>query len=150
MAAYHPGDAVQVLAFGKGIVRERRNNDRYLVEIKGRAMEVMAVQLVRLTTPPSSSRARPSAPAADPPHHRAGSAPVITLDLHGHTVDEALAALDAALNHALLAGAAELLVIHGRSGGRIRSAVHRRLQEVSAVRHYRLDPRNSGVTRVQL
>lgn len=73
-----------------------------------------------------------------------------SLDLHGMTVDEALAALDAFLNDALLAGYAEVHVIHGRSGGRLKNAVRARLGEISAVRGFRLDPANPGVTVVAL
>ena len=45
----------------------------------------------------------------------------------------------------LLASASEVRVIHGRSGGRVKQAVHARLRELS-VRSVRLDPRNPGVT----
>jgi dsDNA-specific endonuclease/ATPase MutS2 len=57
-----------------------------------------------------------------------------------------LAALDAAMR----AGHERLRIIHGRSGGRIRAAVHRQLREVPAVRAFRLDPANDGVTIVDL
>jgi dsDNA-specific endonuclease/ATPase MutS2 len=39
--------------------------------------------------------------------------------------------------------------IHGRSGGRIRSALHRHLRAFPSVRAFRLDPTNEGVTIVQ-
>jgi len=66
------------------------------------------------------------------------------------TVEEAVAALDTFLNDALLAGHAEVRVIHGRSGGRLRTAVHARLKQLSVVRALRLDPGNAGVTIVTL
>lgn len=62
------------------------------------------------------------------------------------TVDEAVAALDAVVNDAVLAGHAEVRVIHGRSGGRLRAAVHARLKQLSVVRAFRIDPANEGVT----
>src|SRR5213083_1168779 len=74
-----------------------------------------------------------------------GRSPSDELDLHGHTVEEAIAALDAFINDALLASASEVRVIHGRSGGRVKQAVHARLRELP-VRSVRLDPRNPGVT----
>jgi dsDNA-specific endonuclease/ATPase MutS2 len=40
--------------------------------------------------------------------------------------------------------------IHGRSGGRLRGALHGRLRQIAAVREFRLDPRNPGVTIVSL
>jgi dsDNA-specific endonuclease/ATPase MutS2 len=66
--------------------------------------------------------------------------------LHGLTVEEALVRATEALNDALLADRPELRLIHGRSGGRIKAALHRQLGHIHAVRSVRLDPRNSGVT----
>jgi DNA mismatch repair protein MutS2 len=78
-----------------------------------------------------------------------GHAPV-EVDLHGLRVDEALLRIDDALDAALRAGHAELRFIHGRSGGRLRGALHERLRRIAAVRGVRLDPRNAGVTIVSL
>ncbi len=158
MADYQPGDHVHVAQFGKGLVREVRNHGRYLVEVKGRSMEVAASQLSRLDgkrthrasrySGRGGSSDRPttieSSDAADVPGG------VVTLDLHRHTVEEALEALEKCLNEALLAGASEIRVIHGKSGGRVKAAVHRRLQELPVTRHFRLDPHNAGVTLVTL
>jgi DNA mismatch repair protein MutS2 len=66
------------------------------------------------------------------------------------TVEEAVTALDTFLNDALLAGHADVRVIHGRSGGRLKAAVHARLKQLVAVRAFRLDPANAGVTIVTL
>lgn len=63
---------------------------------------------------------------------------------------EAAAAVDAFLNDAMLAGHSEVRIIHGISGGRVKSAVHARLKGVSAVRAFRVDPANAGVTIVTL
>ena len=73
-----------------------------------------------------------------------------SLDLHGCTVDQALEKLDRFLNDALLSDALELRVVHGRSGGRLKAATHRRLGAIAAVRAYRVDPSNPGVTIVVL
>ena len=73
-----------------------------------------------------------------------------SIDLHGMTTLEAVAALDAFLDDALRAGLAEVRVIHGRSGGRVRGAVHGRLKQIAAVRAFRVDPTNEGVTVVSL
>jgi len=148
VADYRPGAQVHVAQFGKGLVREARNNGRYLVEVKGRAMEVMESQL----SPVEGRRINrtPRVGSLDPTDGQAGEGGVVTLDLHGHTVEEALDALAACLSNALLAGAAEIRVIHGKSGGRVRAAVHHRLRELPAVRHFRLDPRNTGVTILKL
>ena len=116
-------------------------------------MEVAGAQLAPAERPRVSRRAKDRAPAAqtaDVPGPGGGAAR--SIDLHGSTVDESVEILDAFLNEALLAGVEEVRIIHGRSGGRLKRAcaVHARLKLLSSVRHFRLDPRNAGVTIVRL
>lgn len=137
------GDEVHVPGIGTGVVREVRNRGRCVVEIKGRAMVVEAAHVEA-----AASRSRPrravlsSAPRAGV---RSGSS-IASLDLHGMTVEQAIEILDRFLSDALVAGHAEVRVIHGKSGGRIKAAVHARLRELPAVRHFRVDATNAGVT----
>ena len=147
MAAYRIGDAVQT-PFGKGVVRQLRNGQRLLVDVQGRAFETDSAAVTPLTERRRRAAPNAIAPGGGPDAEASGRR--IEIDLHGFTVDQALARLDHELNAALLAGAAELRVIHGRSGGRIRSAVHVRLRAIASVRGFRLDPRNDGVTIVAL
>lgn len=148
-----PGDRVHVVRLGSGIVREVRNGGRYVIEIKGRTMIVAADRLEKAETEPKK-KGTPSAPPQATSDAVAGvparGAPGPSLDLHGKTVAEAIAALDIFLNDALLASLPEVTVIHGRSGGRIRSAVHARLRQLRPVRSFGVDPRNPGVTVVRL
>ena len=72
------------------------------------------------------------------------------MDLHGLTTMEAIARAERAVNDALLADMAQVRFIHGRSGGRVRAALHRWLREVPTVREFRVDPANDGVTIVEL
>lgn len=146
MAAFSVGDAVQT-PHGKGVVREVRNGGRLLVQIQARMLVVAAQD----AAPAAASRRLP-APVAAPAPGRVparGHAPA-EVDLHGLRVDDALVRIDDALDAALRAGLAELRFIHGRSGGRLRGALHERLRRISAVRGVRLDPRNAGVTIVAL
>ncbi|CAN5439616.1 hypothetical protein BH23ACI1_BH23ACI1_33000 [soil metagenome] len=62
------------------------------------------------------------------------------------TALEAVDALDAFRNEAILEGHSELRVIHGRSGSRLRHTVHQRLRAIPAVHSFRVDPANPGVT----
>ena len=158
MPTLKPGDAVQT-PLGKGIVCDVRNNGRLLVEIDGRSVVVNtdAIRLVenpkhrKNPTNPTNPRnprnprnpGNPKNLRSDEPSAGGGGGEV---DLHGLTVEEALARAESAINEALLGDSVELRVIHGRSGGRIRAALHRRLREISAVRAFRIDPRNEGVT----
>ena len=147
-----PGDAVQT-TFGKGVVREVRNHGRLLVDVRGRALVVEngAVSLL-------ASRRRRSGPGeaagvGTPAPLSTGHPPRVApaeVDLHGLTVAEALVRAEQALNDALLADLPELCLIHGRSGGRIRAALHRRLGEIPSVRSFHVDPRNEGATIVRL
>lgn len=145
---FAPGDAVQT-PFGKGVVSEVRNGGRLLVQIQERALVVNASQ----ASPLASSARRPaptmSAPPSPSPRARQRHAPS-EVDLHGLTVETALPTIDDALDAALLAGLPELRFIHGRSGGKLRGALYQRLRAISAVRGFRLDPRNPGVTIVSL
>jgi len=150
---FGPGDPVHVAALGTGIVREVRNGGRYLVEIKGRSVVLAGHQLA----PAESARAqrRAKSPATPTPSQEpdavepaAQASPLI--DLHGMTVDEGRDAVDEFLNRALLAGDAEVRIVHGRGGGRLKAAVHARLKLMSSIRGFHLDPRNPGVTIVRL
>ena len=147
-----PGDAVQT-PFGKGVVRDVRNNGRLLVEVQGRALVVSLEDVTVLDADGRRSRSRggaapaPAEPARPLRRQRAAAAEI---DLHGMTVAEALAVAERALNEALLADLPELRFIHGRSGGRIRAALHRRLGDIPSVRAFHLDPANDGVTIARL
>lgn len=145
MRAFAAGDRVHIATLGTGVVREVRSGGRYVVELKGRSV---VVQGARIEPAPDARRA---AAREDRSADAGGGAAVrLSLDLHGKTAAEAVDVLDAFLNDALLAGATEVRVIHGRSGGVLKAAVHRRLKQLPPVRSVRLDPENPGVTIVRL
>jgi DNA mismatch repair protein MutS2 len=141
------GDRVHVARLGTGIVREVRNGGQYLIELKGRAMVVAGSQLEAVEERRVTRRPTPTSP---PDVVDTSAAPSRTLDLHGKTVAEAVDALDVFLNDALLDGCADVRVIHGRSGGKVKAAVHARLAQLASVRAFRLDPANAGVTVIRL
>ena len=146
---FAPGDEVHVAPLGKGIVREVRNGGRYLIELKGRSIVAIESQLTAVEQRKRRDKGAKQSEA------RSGDFPArphiaTSLDLHGMTVEEAVAALDAFLNDTLLAGHAEVRVIHGRSGGRLKAAVHSRLKQLGIARSFRVDPANEGVTIVSL
>ena len=139
-ARFAAGDAVQT-PHGKGVVREVRNHGRLLVQIQQRALvvsesAVTSVPATRRGAPPASREAAIESPRPAPTE----------VDLHGLRVDEALVRIDEVLDAALRAGHAEVRFIHGRSGGRLRGALHARLRGIRAVRRFALDPANPGVT----
>jgi DNA mismatch repair protein MutS2 len=148
--SFTPGDHVHVTGLGKGIVRASRNGGRYLVELKGRTVILSESQLTKHDEP-KRKRGRAEATATTEHEHAAvrSDAPV-SIDLHGMTASDALEAVDAFLNDAILASLDEVRIVHGRSGGTLRMIVHKRLKELSSVRAFRLDPANPGVTVVTL
>jgi len=146
------GDRVQT-PFGKGVVREVRNNGRLLVEIRGCSLvveghEVSVLDSARRPSPARRAGTRIRAFAS--PHDHPVQATRAEVDLHGLTVEASLLRVERALSDALLADLPVVRFIHGRSGGRIRSALHQWLRHRSYVRGFQLDPGNSGVTVVQL
>ena len=141
------GDPVQT-PLGLGVVREAGNSGRLTVEIRGRSVVLDEITVAALNT--ERPRAGKRKPSPTPPEPLPGRRPATEIDLHGLAVDEALARAEQALSDALLADVSELRLIHGKSGGRIRAALHRRLREISTVRAFRLDPGNPGVTIVSL
>jgi DNA mismatch repair protein MutS2 len=142
---FSPGEQVHVAALGKAIVREVRKGGRYLVDLKGRAMVVTEAQLTPVDEP--KRKTKQSDHASQAPTRADARA---SIDLHGMTSDEAVHALDRFLSDALLASLDEVRIVHGRSGGRLKAAVHGRLRELPAVAAFRVDPSNPGVTIVRL
>jgi hypothetical protein len=147
---FGPGDPVHVAALGKGIVREARNGGRYLVEIKGHAIDVAGTELTASESARPPRRAKPSHAGTEGPGVVEPTTGSPSLDLHGRSVAECLDALSTFLNTALLDGHVEVRIIHGRSGGRLKAAVHARLKRMPSIRGFGLDPRNPGVTIVRL
>ena len=145
-AQFSFGDAVQT-PFGKGVVREVWNNGRLLVDVHGRSLVLKDSEISALDGGQPAAR-RTNAGTTATEAARAPEAPG-EIDLHGLTVAEALARAESAINDALLADHAELRLIHGRSGGRIRAALHQRLREIASVRGFHADPANDGVTIVR-
>lgn len=148
---YTAGDAVHVAGLGKGVVREVLNKGRWRVEVKGRVLIATAAQLTLVAASPPRRVAQRESDSAEPPAPVAAetAAGLRSLDLHGRTVLEAIPEVQAFLNEALLAGDSAVRIIHGRSGGRVKAAVHAQLK-VMPIRGFRLDPRNPGVTIVTL
>ena len=147
MTDFAPGDAVHIKGIGKGVVRESRNGGRYVVEVSGRSFVVTGDQMTRHHSPPAkrSNKTSVRRDVYDSPTDA-----VLSIDLHGMTTDEAFEAVAQFLDRALRTGAAEVRIIHGRSGGRLKAAVQSQLKRMTAIRGFALDPRNAGVTIVKL
>lgn len=145
------GDAVQT-PLGKGVVREVKRSGQLVVDVGGRAVVLGpdAVAPLPHSTGRTKRKATPetSPDPADVGEDDRGRAPA-EIDLHGLTIEAAMARVEEAINDAILEDRATLRVIHGQSGGRIRAALHRWLRNTPSVRGFDVDPRNPGVTIVR-
>jgi dsDNA-specific endonuclease/ATPase MutS2 len=146
------GDGVQT-PLGKGVVVEIRSRGRLVVDLAGRRVLFDAIAVTPLDSNRKSRRRRgppPTTSSLQKDGARDRHQAPVEVDLHGLTVAEAVARVDLTINDALLEGRWQVRVIHGRSGSRIRAAVHQQLRALPPVRAFRLDPANEGVTIVEL
>ncbi|MEO5818893.1 MAG: Smr/MutS family protein [Vicinamibacteraceae bacterium] len=150
MTTLVPGDTVRT-PLGKGVVQEVRQHRRLLVLIGNRSVVVDAGDAIRDGS--HGKAARRSEKAGDAAPHdddRSPRRPAADVDLHGLIVADALERVVSAVDAAIRAGHGRLRVIHGRSGGRLRGALHRQLRELPSIRAFRLAPGNDGVTIIEL
>ncbi len=68
-----------------------------------------------------------------------GDSAVPEIDMHGMRVEEALDALDRAIENAIAAGSSKLRVIHGKGTGAIREAVWESLRHDERIGRFALD-----------
>ncbi len=148
---------VVVKSIGKtGRVVEAGRNGRYRVRVGGVVMACREEDLGEAAAGDRGGKrgkARPNRPTtlshtAEGDLSQSERGRLGSLDLHGFTVEEALRQVEERLDLALRAGLDSVDIIHGRSSGRIKVAVHRLLRELSAVRHFEIASDNPGVTRV--
>ena len=134
--------AVRALGNKRGVVVAVGRDARYQVRLDAVTMWCDEADLTVAAEPRKKKAAgrkpRP-APAND-------DVPPGRIDLHGLTVEEALARVDVEIDRSLLRGADRVEVVHGKGSGRIRDALHRQLALMPVVEAFRLDPRNAGVT----
>ena len=148
------GSAVAVVSLRKhGHVLEVLPGGRYRVAVGGLTVVCPEGQLETVSHSKKKQRREREAPARNTDSAApatfapaAGTSRFQSIDLHGMTVPEALAALPVFLDRAIRAGLPRVEIIYGISGGRLRSAVRRYLAEAPAVTCAAPDDRNPGVT----
>jgi len=148
------GSAVAVVSLQKhGCVLELLPGGRYRVAVGALTMVCQEAQLETVSHSKKQQRRERDAPARSAEPFAAPQVPreadttrFQSIDLHGMTVPEALAALPVFLDHAIRAGLTSVKIIHGISGGRLRAAVRRYLAGMPAVTCAAPDDRNPGVT----
>ena len=148
------GSPVAVVSLRKhGRVLEVLPGGRYRVAVGGVTVVCPEAQLETVSHSKKQQRRERETPArqagtlAPPPVADVGDASRFqSIDLHGMTVPEALAALPAFLDRAIRTGLTRVEIIHGISGGRLRAAVRGYLAGMPAVMCAAPDDRNPGVT----
>ncbi len=145
------GSTVVVLTLGKkrGVIVQAGRGGHCRVQVENamvscRESELMAPSEEGGKRHAQKRQVRAQVPAAG--SNDAAAAPAGRVDLHGLTVEEALARVVEELDRALRRGAGRVEVVHGKGSGRIRDALHRQLATIPVVAAFRLDPRNPGVT----
>jgi len=143
------GSSVVVLPLGRkrGVVVEAGRGGHYRVQMENATVACREDDLEAAAEPRGTARARDrrrGATAAG--SHDEPAAPPGRVDLHGLTVDEALARAVEEIDRALRRGADRVEVVHGKGSGRIRAALHRALKTLPGVASFSLDPGNPGVT----
>jgi DNA mismatch repair protein MutS2 len=149
---------VRSLAGRRGVVVEVDRRNRHRVRM-GAALAWCAesdLAAVEVSKRRSRKAGGPTQPA-DVPASTSGPSigradrtkSVPQIDLHGLTVEEAMARTVAAVDRALQSGADGIAIVHGKGSGRIRAALHRLLGSLPVIASFAQDERNPGVTRVR-
>ena len=143
------GSEVVVRSLGRkrGVITGHARDGRYQVRIGGVTMwcRADAVELPEAPrTRKGADRRRQGAGAPVEAAREPGRA--ARVDLHGMTVDAAVARTVEEIDRALREGADRLEVVHGKGTGRVRAAVHRHVKGLPVVKAVRLDDRNPGVS----
>lgn len=145
MGGLRDGDAVLVTKLKKiGVITELLPNGRYRVSIGSLTLVCRKADLEPAKNPSPSQRQRSFERQIKGPKPRS------SLDLHGHTVDDAIRKLDEWLSAVVLSELSHVKVVHGLGTGRIQEAVHRRLGELKAVRRFKVNEFNPGETDIYL
>jgi dsDNA-specific endonuclease/ATPase MutS2 len=145
------GSAVAVVGLQThGRVMEVLPGGRYRVAVGSLTMLCEEAQLETVSHAKKQRRRERDTPAprpgTPPPSPTRELRQSQSIDLHGMTVPEALAALSDFVDRAIRSGASQVEVIHGISGGRLRVAVRNHLSKLPAVVCAVQDEKNRGVT----
>jgi len=136
-------------------VREQGSALRTLEDVakaKGWKVRGAAARELVVEVPPASREPHRDPVAAPEAHRSVDEAAASEIDLRGLRVEEAEAALAAAIDGAVVADLPALRIIHGKGTGALRSVVHAALKQDRRVAGFRLAPPpqgGSGVTVVE-
>ncbi len=130
-----------------GVVQRRLRSGVYDVLVGGIRVQCRASDL-KHRTEISKSLAKSLRGIAKPVAGAKKNAPSkpAKLDLHGMRVEEAMRAVEKAVDKAILEGHSRMEIVHGIGTGRVREALHRYLSSLSVIESFRVEDHNPGVT----
>ena len=112
------------------------------LESRGKRIRVRRSDLE--PAPGGRAPARRADPRPTTPDSRPSTGPNAEINVIGQRLEEALEAVDRALDQALLSGASQLRVIHGHGTGRLRDGIRERFRDHGAVASLKSADRNEG------
>ncbi|GAX90664.1 endonuclease MutS2 [Effusibacillus lacus] len=139
-----PGDTVQVLTLNqKGTVLEVGKGEAF-VQIGSMKMKIKLADLEKVEVKKNLQDTRGLV-------KRQSEGPTrLELDLRGFTIEEAAYEIDRYLDNAIMAGLAQVSIIHGKGTGALRAGVHEFLRNHPQVRSFRIGEHGEGHTGVTI
>jgi len=148
-----PGDRVYIISFDQNgvVLAAPDKNKEVMVQLGAMKMKVALAELMLDETPePKGEKQRQSVQRA-----KAGKSQFISaeIDCRGQLVDEAIGNIDKYIDDAYLSGLKQIIIIHGKGTGALRTGVQNYLRMNSHVKSYRpgtFGEGDAGVTVVEL
>lgn len=133
------GDPVEVMSYGqRAVLTEKVSDTQWIVQMGVLKMKVNQSDL-RLIDAVKTEKDR-----YIPTLKRDRAAVTSQLDLRGQRYDDAMVSLDRYLDAAILAGYAQVTIVHGRGTGAIRDGVVSYLRKHRGVKSFEFAPINMG------
>ena len=146
-----PGDRVYVISFDQSgeVISAPDRNKEVMVQMGAMKLKVPVAELMLDDTP------RPKEKQKQPPKAKLSKSQFISaeIDCRGQLVDEAIANIDKYIDDAYLSGLKQVVIIHGKGTGALRTGVQNYLKLNSHVKSYRpgtFGEGEAGVTVVEL
>ncbi len=137
--ALHRGDTVRVLSYDQtGELLKQVDDKHWEVQVGIMRMKLATKDLQKVQPE------KPQAPKRRVTVVKGASGPGAKLDLRGQRYEEAMANLDQYIDAALLAGYAQVTIVHGLGTGAIRNGVTQYLQRNRQVKKFGFAPQNAG------
>lgn len=137
--ALHRGDTVKVLAYDQTGELLKQVDDKHWEVQVGIMRMTLATNEIEKVQPEKSQTPKRRVTVV-----KGATGPSTKLDLRGQRYEEAMTNLDQYIDAALLAGYAQVTIVHGLGTGAIRNGVTQYLQRNRQVKKFGFAPQNAG------